>query len=142
MHDVAVRVGEHLDLDVARVLEVALQVDGRVGEELLALAAGALERLLELVLGHRDAKALAASAAGGLDRDRVADLLGDRLAPPSSDSTGSVVPGTIGTPAAFISSRAFVLEPIASIAFGGGPMNTIPAFSQAFAKAAFSARKP
>jgi len=76
--DVAVRVGEHLDLDVARVGEVALEVDGRVGEELLALARGALEGGLQLVLGERDAEALAAPAARGLDRDRVADLvLGD-----------------------------------------------------------------
>jgi hypothetical protein len=29
------------------------------------------------------------------------------------------VPGTIGTPASFISSRARVFEPIASIALGG-----------------------
>ena len=42
----------------------------------------------------------------------------------------------------YVSSRAFVLEPIASIAFAGGPMNTTPAFSQAFANGAFSARKP
>ena len=40
-------------------------------------------------------------------------------------STGSVVPGTIGTPAAAISSRARVLDPIASIALEGGPMNVI-----------------
>ena len=36
-------VGEHLHLDVARVVQVALEVDGRVGEELLAFAARALE---------------------------------------------------------------------------------------------------
>ncbi len=54
----------------------------------------------------------------------------------------SVVPGTIGTPAACISSRARVFEPIASIALAGGPMKTIPASSHARAKAAFSARKP
>ena len=36
-------VGEHLDLDVARVGQVALDVDRRVGEELLALARRALE---------------------------------------------------------------------------------------------------
>ena len=40
------RVGEHLDLDVARVLQVALDVDAGVGEELLSLPRGALERLL------------------------------------------------------------------------------------------------
>ena len=37
--DVAVRVGEHLHLDVARILEVALDVDVRVGEVRLPLAA-------------------------------------------------------------------------------------------------------
>jgi hypothetical protein len=41
----AVPVREHLDLDVARVGEVALEVDRRVGEELLALARGPLERV-------------------------------------------------------------------------------------------------
>jgi hypothetical protein len=45
-------------------------------------------------------------------------------------------------PAARISSRARVSEPIASIASAGGPMNTRFAFSHARAKAAFSARKP
>ncbi len=59
-----------------------------------------------------------------------------------TSATGSVVPGTIGTPAFCISSRAAVFEPIASIALAGGPMKTIPALSQAAAKAAFSARKP
>ena len=57
-------------------------------------------------------------------------------------ATGSVVPGTIGTPASAISSRARVFEPIASIADAGGPMNVIPASSSAAANAAFSARKP
>ena len=60
----------------------------------------------------------------------------------SSVSTGSVVPGTIGTPAFCISSRARVFEPIASIALAGGPMNVIPFSSSAVANAAFSARKP
>ena len=71
---VAVRVGEHLHLDVARVLEVALEVDAVVGEELLALAGGALERVRQLVLAHCDAKALAAPAPGRLARDGIADL--------------------------------------------------------------------
>ena len=60
----------------------------------------------------------------------------------STLSTGSVVPGTIGTTASCISSRARVFEPMASMASGGGPTNTIPASSQARAKPAFSARKP
>ena len=48
----------------------------------------------------------------------------------------------IGTPAAFIRSRASVFEPIASIASGGGPIQVRPAASTARAKSAFSARKP
>jgi hypothetical protein len=77
---VALRVGEDLDLDVARVLEIALEVDAVVAEELLALAGGALEGLLHLLLVHRHAEALAAAAPGRLAGDRVADLLG--LVPP------------------------------------------------------------
>jgi hypothetical protein len=60
----------------------------------------------------------------------------------SALSTGCVTPGTIGTPAARIRSRASIFEPIASIAAGGGPIQTIPASRQACAKTAFSARKP
>ena len=47
--DVPVRVGEDLRLDVARILEVALDVDRVVGEVRLALAPGRLERALRLV---------------------------------------------------------------------------------------------
>ena len=92
------RVGQHLDLDVARVLEVALDVDAVVGEELLAFAAGALEGLLEVVGGHRDAEALAAAAARRLAGDRVAGFLG-LVAGRLEVLGGSVAPGTIGTPA-------------------------------------------
>ena len=81
--------------------------------------------------------------AAALTRDRVADRLGRLERGRRSTRRGSVVPGTTGTPAACISCRrAPILEPIASIASGGGPMNTRPAAAQARAKAAFSARKP
>ena len=60
----------------------------------------------------------------------------------SRSGTGSVVPGTIGTPAFFISSRARVFEPIASIALAGGPMNVTPSSSRRLTNGAFSARKP
>ena len=51
-------------------------------------------------------------------------------------------PGTTGTPAALILSLAEIFDPIASIASGGGPIQTIPAFSTARANSAFSERKP
>ncbi len=136
------RVGEHLDLDVARVLEVALEVDAVVGEELLALAGGALEGILEVVRGHRDAEALAAAAARRLAGDRVADLLGGLLRVPRRPERARSSPGRSGTPASCMISRALVFEPIASMAAAGGPMKTMSGFVERLAKAAFSARKP
>ena len=52
MDDVAVRVGEDLHLDVAGVVEIALDVDGRVREVRLPLAASRVVRALDLALGH------------------------------------------------------------------------------------------
>src|SRR5206468_5501057 len=72
--DVAVRVGEHLRLDVARVLEVALDVDRVVGEIRLAFSPRRLECTLRLVRVAYDLETLAASAGGGLDRERPAEL--------------------------------------------------------------------
>ncbi len=51
-------------------------------------------------------------------------------------------PGTTGTPAALTVSFARILSPIREIALAGGPMKASPASAQAWAKAAFSARKP
>ena len=73
--DLAVPVGEQLDLDVARPLDVALVVDGVVAERGFRLAAGGLRRLLELGRLANDAHAAAASAGGCLDDQRVADLV-------------------------------------------------------------------
>ncbi len=69
-------------------------------------------------------------------------VLRAKSAMPSNDFTGSVSPGTTGTPAACIRCRLSVFEPIASIDSGDGPMKISPASRQARAKAAFSARKP
>jgi hypothetical protein len=60
----------------------------------------------------------------------------------SAERAGSVAPGTIGIPAALILSRAAIFDPIASIASGGGPIQTRPASPTARANAAFSARNP
>jgi hypothetical protein len=51
----AVRVRQHLDLDVPRVLEVALDVDGLVREVRLPFATGSLERAVDL-FGRRRAR--------------------------------------------------------------------------------------
>ena len=76
---VAVRVGEHLHLDVARLLDVLLAEDAVVAEAGACLVGGALEGALHLGLGVGDAHALATAAGRGLEHDREADLLGDAL---------------------------------------------------------------
>ena len=135
-------VGQHLDLDVARVLDVLLDVDRGVGEVGLALAPRGLERALGLGRRGDDLHAAAAAAGRGLDRDRPAVLVAELGRRSPRRGSPRSCPGTIGTPAAAMRCRAPILEPIASIASGGGPIQTRPAASQARAKAAFSARKP
>ena len=56
--------------------------------------------------------------------------------------TGSLLPPRTGTPTDFAMSRAAILSPSWSRDSGRGPMNTIPALSQARAKSGFSDRKP
>ena len=74
---VPVRVREHLHLDVARILEVALDVDAAVGEVLLALALRRLERALGLVGRRDELHPLAAAAGRRLHDQRVADLVAE-----------------------------------------------------------------
>jgi len=78
MDGTALAVAEHLDLDMARALEIFFQVDGVVAEGRLGLGAGGRQRGGEFVLAVRDLHAAAAAAGGGLDQDRKADLAGDR----------------------------------------------------------------
>ena len=66
----SMRVGEQLDLDVPRALEVALEVDAVVAEAGLRLALRRLERRSELLGGANDAHAAAAAARGRLDDQR------------------------------------------------------------------------
>jgi hypothetical protein len=67
----------HLELDVAWVLHVALDVHGAVAERGLGLLLCLLEQRQELLLLGGEAHAAAAAAGGGLDHEREADLLGD-----------------------------------------------------------------
>ena len=78
MDGVALAVAEHLDLDVARLLQVFLDVDGVVAEGRLGFGARGGERGGELVLVLRDLHAAAAAAGGRLDQHRIADLAGER----------------------------------------------------------------
>ena len=71
------RIGKDLNLDVPGILEVALDVDGGVGEIRLALAAGRFVGTLGVVGTRYDTQPLAAAAGRGLDRDRPADLVAE-----------------------------------------------------------------
>ena len=74
---VAVVVGEHLELDVARLLEEFLHVDLGVAEGGERLGLGDADRVQQRGVGVHDAHAAAAAAARCLDDHRVADILGD-----------------------------------------------------------------
>ena len=68
------------------------------------------------------------------------DILGEGA--PLTVSMQPSEPGTVGTPQAFMVSRAADLSPMRSMHSGEGPMNTMSLSMQARAKSAFSAKKP
>ena len=73
---VALSVGQHLDLDVARVLEEFLHVDHVVAERGLG-SAGGRDGRAQVRFGVHHAHAATAAAARGLDDHRIADPAGD-----------------------------------------------------------------
>jgi hypothetical protein len=77
---VALAVGQHLDLDVARVLQEFLHVDHVVAERGLGLGLRGLDGGHQRRRLAHDAHAAPAAAAGGLDDHRVADLLAEAQA--------------------------------------------------------------
>ena len=74
---VALAVGQHLDLHVARILQELLHVDLAIAERGLGLALGGFDRGLQRGFGVHHAHAAATATTGRLDDDRVADLTGD-----------------------------------------------------------------
>src|SRR5687768_17012516 len=74
MNDGAVMVAEHLELDVARVLDVLLDVDVADAERRFRFALGGLECLGQLLDVADDAHAAPAAARDGLDDDRQAEV--------------------------------------------------------------------
>jgi hypothetical protein len=75
MDRVAVAVAEHLNLDVARIAEIFLDIDGVVAERGLGLgAAGAASGVSSSASARHDLHAAPAAAGGGLDEHRIADL--------------------------------------------------------------------
>ena len=78
MHHVAMRVGQHLQFDVARAVEVLFQIHAVVAEGRLRLAARHTPGFLELIGRARHLHAAPAAARGRLDQHGVLHLFGDR----------------------------------------------------------------
>ena len=79
MDGVALAVAEHLDLDVAGMGKIFLEIDGVVGEAGLGLDARRGQRRIELFLDMGDLHAAAAAARRSLDQDGIADVGRDLL---------------------------------------------------------------
>ena len=75
--DVAMAVGDELDLDVAGVLDELFEIAVAVAEGLAGFLGGREEGGAELGIGAGDAHALAAAAGDGLDEDGIADGAGE-----------------------------------------------------------------
>ena len=73
---VLVLVGKDLDFDVARILQVFLEIDRRIAEGGTGLGLGHLHRIDQRGLGVDHAHAAAAAAPRRLDDDGVAHRLG------------------------------------------------------------------
>jgi hypothetical protein len=117
--DVAVLVGQALGLDVAGVVEEALDEALAATEGRDGLAHRRLEQLGDLLEGAGDLQAAAAAAVGGLDRDGSPCSLANSTTS-SGPSTGSEVPGTSGALALRAMWRALTLSPRLSMASGPG----------------------
>src|SRR3954453_15191785 len=72
--DIAVRVGEDLDLDVPRCLEVALEEHRRIAEGAAGLPRGPLDGFVELRSRSHDPHPAAATTGGCLDQQGKSDV--------------------------------------------------------------------
>jgi hypothetical protein len=75
----ALAIAKDLNLDVARPLQVFLDIDFVVAEGGLCLAAGGAEGNFDFFVVLGDLHAAPAAAGGCLDDDRIADFLGRRV---------------------------------------------------------------
>lgn len=139
--DIAVGVGQALGLDMAGLVEVALDEALAAAEGGDGLADGRVVQLRDLFERTGDLEAASAAAEGRLDGDRQAVLLGERDdLVRAGDRFGGA--GDQGAPARWAIWRAATLSPRSRMAPGGGPIQVSPASSTAWANSAFSDRNP
>ena len=78
MHHVAMAVRQHLQFDMARPVEIFLDINGIVAKRGARLGARQAERILELGRVARHLHAAPAAPRGRLDQDRIADPVRNR----------------------------------------------------------------
>ena len=139
---VAVRVGQALGLDVRGLVEIALDEALAAPEGLRRPRAprtsnsSSISSSVRATFSPRPPPPNAALIAIGSPCSCANAMTS------SAPSTGSAVPGTSGAPTFWAMCRACTLSPRELMAAGGGPIQTSPASITAWAKSAFSARKP
>ena len=139
--DVAVLVGQHLELDVPRPLDELLHIEIAVAEGVRRFGMCGLEERGQLLRGAHDAHAAPAAACRSFEDDRIAD----GLRPVESFVFGlddALRAGQNRHLGALHRLRAFSFSPIRRVTSGGGPMNLMFDARQTSAKLAFSLRKP
>src|SRR5262249_47570502 len=117
----AVAVAQHLDLDVARLREIFLEIKRLVSERGLRFGARGGKRrheLLRPVYGFHSPPAAPAAAwrRTGKPSARAADIA------PSSEDRPPFDPGTTGMPSRSAVRLASILSPMRRICAGFGPM--------------------
>ena len=120
--DVAVLVGQALGLDVARLVEEALDEALAAPERRDGLAHRGLEQVGDLLDGAGDLQAAAAAAVGRLDGDGQPDAPSRRPRPRRVRRPGRRCRARGGRPAFVAMCRALTLSPRASMASGPGPI--------------------
>ena len=99
----------------------------RIAEGAPASLCASSSRCVEIAGLVHHAHAASAAAERRLDDQRKADLLRDLQRLRRDPSTGSSVPGSVGTSSFCASARAAVLSPISSSSSGRGPTKVMPA---------------
>ena len=126
---------------LARVVLGAL-VTGQMMALMYSLGGGALCLCamipLSRVLTEKQMKAW--RALGAVSHTVTQALAADP--PARAPARGAVLPGMVGMPQSLARALAQSLSPMLPRIWDGGPMNKIPAFSQARANSGFSDRKP
>ncbi len=141
MHHGALAVRQHLQLDVARPVQVLLDVDGVVAERGAGLRTGDAPGFRQLVGGVGHLHAAAAAAGRRLDQHGVADAAGD------GGGLGQVGDGAVAAGHQRHAQRGHrglggdLVAHHADVA-AEGPMKASPWSSTISAKPAFSDRKP